>query len=200
MRSLASVLLTLLVGCATATGSKPDRPVGGDGKAPYLGPPEGTVFEDAEYRTQARPRLSCPDGAIELRRWSSTVRAVGCERYLFFYEPTSPGGPILAGAVHPLLGQAPIVFGESIERPVQISGENIQYTADALAHRVNGVWIGHCVIEADGSVSACDPTQPLPLMDAAILATLYGRRYSPAKLHGQAIPVLFTIHLRLRTW
>jgi protein TonB len=84
-------------------------------------------------------------------------------------------------------------------RPQEISGRKINYTQEALVARVQGVMIVKCVITVEGKLEKCRIIKPLPHMEAAVLDSLYSKRYTPVLFQGKptAVDYTFTIQLKL---
>lgn len=90
-------------------------------------------------------------------------------------------------------------FGEGMREPQLISGEDPQYTREALAARVEGTMLVKCVITLEGRIERCKVIKPLPHMVPAVLDALMSRRYTPVLFQGQPVAVekLFQIKLVL---
>jgi len=89
-------------------------------------------------------------------------------------------------------------FSESMAPPRLLDGPSLEYTPEALEHRVEGLMIVRCVVSVDGRVHGCRVVQGLPFMDAAVVAVLEGRRYAPATLNGTPLEVNYTFRIKLR--
>jgi len=86
-----------------------------------------------------------------------------------------------------------IPFGPGMERPQKLSGPEPAYTREAREANVEGKLLAQCVITADGALSGCHILKSLPFMDQAVLSALAKQRWSPAKVDGKPVSVLFTI-------
>jgi TonB family protein len=91
------------------------------------------------------------------------------------------------------------VYSNGWTRPVKIAGPDIQYTPEALAHRVHGIVVVRCVITAEGSAEDCQVIKTVPYMEEEIVRILKASRYRPALLDGvpQRIRYTFAIQLAL---
>ena len=58
---------------------------------------------------------------------------------------------------------------------------------------MEGVVILEAVIDADGSVTSVKVLRSIPLLDDAAVKAVRGWRFTPARLNGQAVPVVMTV-------
>ena len=111
--------------------------------------------------------------------------------------PDCGGGPPCQG--EGCGGTEVVPWTTEMTRPVQISGEDPQYTREALEARVQGLMIAKCVITLRGALENCRVVKGLPHMEQEVLRALSTRRYQPVTFAGQAVAVdyVFYVHLRL---
>lgn len=107
-----------------------------------------------------------------------------------------PGGEGGAAAVEPG-PPAPVDFRESMTPPKLLGGPPLEYTPEAIDHRVEGLMIVRCTVTLEGAVHDCRVLRGLPFMDGAVVAVLEGRRYSPATLNGAPLDVHYTFRINL---
>lgn len=178
----------VLLGCASGSSKK-------DSSGEF--PAEGLPFQDPEFLQRASQELPCPEQQVSLRRWSEHVQAVGCERYVTYYNSKARGweswkvGTLAPGQ------QPPLVWSESMTRPKLISGRDPIYTPEALAAHVEGLIIVRCIITTSGTIENCVVIKSLPLMDQPVLDALASRRYEPPLLHGRPVSTYFVFNIKL---
>lgn len=78
---------------------------------------------------------------------------------------------------------------EGVIPPVQLEARPIQYTAEALRARAEGMMSVRCVVTVAGRLEQCRVVRSVPLMEKAVLDALGSRRYRPAMYRGQPIAV-----------
>jgi len=110
----------------------------------------------------------------------------------------APGGE--GGAAAGAVPEPParVDFSEEMTPPRLLEGPILEYTPEALDHRVEGLMIVRCVVTAEGVVHECRVLRGLPFMDRAVVAVLEGRRYAPATLNGRPLEVNYTFRIKLR--
>jgi protein TonB len=74
----------------------------------------------------------------------------------------------------------------------------IAFSSEARRAGVEGTVVARCLITDSGTVRDCELLKGLPLVDAAVLASLRARSYAPARIDGRPVSVrhVFTIHLK----
>jgi len=98
----------------------------------------------------------------------------------------TPQAPTDAATVVPKpTGNEVLPFTAGMSRPVRIAGGDPRYTNQALAAKVSGTMVVRCIIELDGSLSACKVLKPVAHMEQATLDALAGHRYRPIMFEGR---------------
>lgn len=134
-----------------------------------------------------------------------TVRRDGIETY-------QPAGLVLRGrkvrvkvavvhvapAAGPEVAVGAVEFTDSMTAPEMLSGQNPEYTSQAVEHGVEGPMMVHCVVTVEGKVRACKVLKGLPFMNQPVLDALERRKYRPALAQGRPVGVFYTFNLRLR--
>jgi protein TonB len=80
-----------------------------------------------------------------------------------------------------------------MQAPLKIVDVAPQYPPLAQAAHREGVVILEAVIDADGSVTSVKVLRSIPLLDDAAVKAVQAWRFTPAKLNGQAVPVVMTV-------
>ena len=91
--------------------------------------------------------------------------------------------------------QGPIHLHSGMQAPSKVVDVAPQYPPLARAAHVEGVVILEAVIDADGSVTSVKVLRSIPLLDEAAVSAVRGWRFTPARLNGQAVPVVMTVTL-----
>ncbi|XXF79083.1 energy transducer TonB [Myxococcaceae bacterium GXIMD 01537] len=83
--------------------------------------------------------------------------------------------------------------------PRRISGPNPEYTAEALAHRAQGIIAVRCILTREGAMKNCRILKSVPYMDEPVLKALHATRYAPVTLDGEPLEIeyFFTVRLKL---
>jgi protein TonB len=89
--------------------------------------------------------------------------------------------------------QRPIRLHSGMQAPLKIVDAAPQYPPLAQAAHVEGVVILEAVIDADGSVTSVKVLRSIPMLDEAAMKAVRGWRFTPARLNGQAVPVVMTV-------
>jgi len=89
--------------------------------------------------------------------------------------------------------QGPVRLHAGMQAPSKIVDVAPQYPSLAQAARVEGVVILEAVIDADGSVTSVKVLRSIPLLDDAAVKAVRAWRFTPARLNGQAVPVVMTV-------
>lgn len=89
-------------------------------------------------------------------------------------------------------------FDDTMTAPKFQQGPSIEYSAEGLQQRVEGLMIVRCVVTVEGRVYGCRVIKSLPYMDEAVVSVLEARRYSPATRNGVPLEVNYTFRIRLR--
>src|SRR5712692_3562060 len=88
-------------------------------------------------------------------------------------------------------------FGGKPTRPVQIDGEPVVYTPEAIAAKVEGRMTVKCTVTTQGKLENCQVLKSVPLMEEAVLASLATRRYRPATQQGLPVAIDYIISINL---
>jgi protein TonB len=80
-----------------------------------------------------------------------------------------------------------------MQAPLKIVDVAPRYPPLAQAAHVEGVVILEAVIDADGSVTSVKVLRSIPLLDDAAVRAVRAWRFTPARLNGQAVPVVMTV-------
>ncbi len=89
-------------------------------------------------------------------------------------------------------------FGEGMSRPVQLEGEEIEYTREALDAKAEGDMLVRCVITTQGRVEDCLIIKGIATMNEAVLKALSTRRYTPVMFQGRPVAVTYIFPFKLR--
>ena len=95
-------------------------------------------------------------------------------------------------------GNAVLPFGEGMNRPTQLNGEEIVYSREAIQARVEGLMIVKCVITTQGRLELCRIIKGLPYMEKAVLDALASRLYTPVTFQGRPVSVDYVFNIRLQ--
>ena len=79
------------------------------------------------------------------------------------------------------------LFTDKMTRPVRVSGDDVQYPADAAAAGAEGTVIAQCSISEAGSVHDCRVLKHVAFMDAPVLSALQSWHMKPATLDGKPV-------------
>ena len=115
--------------------------------------------------------------------------------------------PGSAGAVGGVVGSlpdappppgTPIEVGGRIQTPLKIYHVPPDYPAIAQSARIQGVVTVAATIDAGGSVSEARVLRSIPLLDQAALDAVRQWAFTPTLIDGQAVPVIFKVHLAFK--
>jgi protein TonB len=84
-----------------------------------------------------------------------------------------------------------------LEKPVVVSRTPLVLTKDAVKYHIQGVALVKCVVELDGSLSACRIVKGLPFLDEAILSSISNWKCEPATYQGHPQRVEMTFAIRV---
>lgn len=74
-----------------------------------------------------------------------------------------------------------------------------EYTSEAMRNRIEGVVVVHAVVLPDGTVGATKVTRPLPFgLTANAVKAVVGWTFTPARLNGEAVPLVVEIKLTFK--
>ena len=115
-------------------------------------------------------------------------------------ETSGSGGAVqvLPANVLAAAGAKPMAYGEGMSKPEQLEGNEITYTREALAARVQGTMLVKCTITREGRVQACRVLKSVPLMEETVLEALQSRRYKPILYKGQPVAVDYVFNIKLQ--
>jgi len=80
---------------------------------------------------------------------------------------------------------------------VQIEGEPVVYTPEAIAAKAEGRMTVKCTVTTQGKLENCQVLKSVPLMEEAVLASLATRRYRPATQQGLPVAIDYVISINL---
>jgi len=116
-------------------------------------------------------------------------------------------GPDSAGAVGGVVGSlpaappppgTPIEVGGRIQPPLKIYHVPPDYPSIAQSARIQGVVTVAVTIDPEGNVSDARVLRSIPLLDQAALDAVRQWAFTPTLIDGQAVPVIFTVHLTFK--
>ncbi|HYV47984.1 MAG TPA: energy transducer TonB [Myxococcaceae bacterium] len=117
--------------------------------------------------------------------------------------PQQPAGPLGNGDPQGVVGGTGKCTGrgcdvDGMTAPVLLQrGREPDYTQEALEAHVQGLMTVECVVTLEGRLQQCHALQSLPYMERAVVDALMTRRYTPATLHGHALPVRYVFNVKL---
>ena len=88
---------------------------------------------------------------------------------------------------------APVRLHSGMTPPQKIVDMAPKYPAIAQSARVEGVVILETVIDAQGRVESARVLRSVPLLDQAAIDAVRQWRFTPARLNGEAVPVVMTV-------
>jgi protein TonB len=87
----------------------------------------------------------------------------------------------------------PIRLHSGMTAPVKIVDVPPAYPSIAQTARIEGVVILEAVIDATGRVESVRVLRSIPLLDQAAVDAVRHWRFTPARLNGEAVPVVMTV-------
>ena len=90
----------------------------------------------------------------------------------------------------------PIRVHAGMQAPVKVVNVDPIYPAIAQRAHVEGVVILEAIIDEHGGVKSVSVLRSIPLLDAAALDAVRQWRFTPARLNGEAVPVVMTVTVR----
>ena len=87
----------------------------------------------------------------------------------------------------------PVRLHAGIEAPVKIANVNPIYPPLAQATHVKGYVILEAIIDERGAVKGVSVLKSIPLLDQAAVDAVKQRRFTPARLNSQPVPVVMTV-------
>ena len=113
--------------------------------------------------------------------------------------PTAATPAPSAAPAAPTPPAAPTVmrYEPGMSRPVLISGDDLVYSREAIAAKVEGTVIAKCIITTSGSVTNCRIVKGLPHMDEAVIAALSSRHYQPILYQGKPVNVDYVFPMKV---
>jgi protein TonB len=88
---------------------------------------------------------------------------------------------------------APMRLHLGIAAPVKVVDVAPKYPAIAQSAHIEGVVILEVVIDARGHVESVQVLRSIPLLDQAAIDAVHQWRFTPARLNGDAVPVVMTV-------
>jgi len=146
-----------------------------------LTPPTGIMLETGNEGRRSQPS---PDG-IGVVPGVGDIDSVGVIDNL----PSPPPPP-------PQPVKPPMRVHAGMQAPVKIVNVDPVYPAIARTVHVEGVVILEAVIDEHGGVKSVNVLRSIPLLDAAALDAVRQWRFTPARLNGEAVPVVMTVTVR----
>jgi TonB family protein len=134
---------------------------------------------------------TAPKEAIDrLRKYKAAVKAE---------MEAAKSAPPSAGEAKGPAGLTPSVMSydaNEMNRPTIIAGKDPAYTKAAIDACVEGTMILRCTITTEGSIANCRVIKTLPHLEAAALAAIYSRRYTPVLYKGAPVNVDYVFNLK----
>jgi len=93
----------------------------------------------------------------------------------------------------PAAPQPPVHLHQGIETPRKIVDVTPVYPTIARMSKIEGVVILETVIDARGLVESVKVLRSIPLLDKPAVDAVSRWRFTPARLNGEAIPVVMTV-------
>lgn len=87
----------------------------------------------------------------------------------------------------------PLRLGGDISEPKRVRHVSPVYPADARSANVSGVVILEATLDQAGNVTNARVLRSIPMLDEAAVQAVQQWRYTPAILHGVAVPVIMTV-------
>jgi TonB family protein len=139
--------------------------------------------------------VQAPDGVRpETGREDAVVRAPGI---LTTIEQGSDSVDVVGTTETPLPPPAvvrpPVRLHSGIDPPRKIVDASPVYPALARQSRVEGMVILEVVIDDNGAVTSTRVLRSVPLLDQAATEAVQRWRFAPARLNGDAIPIVMTV-------
>ena len=127
------------------------------------------------------------EGVITTPEVSSTVGIGTGADGIGSVERLGPPAPVAPAPVEP------VRLHSGIQAPQRTMYMEPVYPAIARAARAQGPVILEAVIDADGRVTSVRVLRSIALLDQAAIAAVQQWRFTPARLNGEAIPVVMTV-------
>jgi periplasmic protein TonB len=87
----------------------------------------------------------------------------------------------------------PVRLHAGMQAPVKIVNVDPFYPSMAQTARVKGVVILEAIIDERGSVKSVSVLRSIQLLDQAAVDAVRKWRFTPARLNGEAVPVVMTV-------
>lgn len=126
------------------------------------------------------PPLPAPDSGLVVGREFGVELAVAA-------PPPAPPAP------QPTAPREPVRVFAGVSAPMKVQDAAPVYPVLARTTGVQGMVIIEATIDAGGTVVATKVLRSVPLLDAAAVDAVRQWKYQPARLNGEAIPVLITV-------
>jgi TonB family protein len=151
--------------------------------------------------SQAAARLAQAEETLRAARAAEQARNAVAERAA--REATVAALPEsqrrLAESRRPLVapsGRTPVRVGDTVEeRPVVLQRTNPEYSAEAMAARVEGVVGLEVLVDEEGRVADAKVIRSIPLLDESALRSIRRWRFSPTRLKGELVPVIVQVEM-----
>jgi protein TonB len=89
--------------------------------------------------------------------------------------------------------KGPVRLHSGIAAPRRVADALPVYPPIAQSARVEGIVIVEVVISETGDVTSAKVLRSIPLLDAAAIDAVKKWRFEPARLNGEAIPIVMTV-------
>jgi protein TonB len=164
----------------------PPRPASSD-PSPTVSPNAAPTFEPQGIKDESGlegARTTAAAGAIVgVERGTAGFDSIGIVEGV--PAPPPPAAP-----------QPPMRLHAGMQPPVKVVNVDPAYPAIAQQARVQGVVILEAIIDERGVVKSVSVLRSIPLLDPAALDAVRRWRFTPARLNGEAVPVVMTVTVR----
>jgi TonB family protein len=155
------------------------------------------VAEAVGQRTQAEEMLRAARAAQEAARAAEAERAVREAQVRALAERLLPQEarnrlPLVSPS-----GKTPIRVGDTFEeRPRVLQRTNPEYSAEAMAARVEGVVVLEVLVDEEGRVADARVIKSIPLLDESALTAIRQWRFTATRLKGEPVPVIVQVEMQ----
>ena len=155
--------------------------------APVVDPNAAPIVEprgiNDETGIEGLPTTPQPTGVIVgVEHGAAGLDAIGVVERV---APPSPPPP-----------QKPIRLHSGMQAPVKVVNVDPIYPTIAQTARVQGFVILEAIIDERGGVKSVSVLRSIPLLDRAAEDAVRQWRFTPARLNGEAVPVVMTVTVR----
>jgi protein TonB len=161
------------------------RPASND-SSPAVSPNAAPTVEPsaiiAETGLEGRRTTAATPGVVGVERGSVGFESIGVVEGVAAPPPPPPARPMRVHA--------------GMQAPVKVVHVDPIYPAIAQTARVQGVVILEAIIDERGLVKSVSVLRSIPLLDRAAEDAVRQWRFTPARLNGEAVPVVMTVTVR----